>query len=109
MNTIKKLEFPNNPEECKKVCGLINYLFMYVKNLQKRLIPICCLERKEIPFKWMDEHWKSFEDIKHDLSKTSVLFLPNNKGLFTLVLDASCVACGTTYSAIKTQTENIYI
>ena len=35
VDAIQRLEPPNTPKECK-FCGLINYLSMYLKDLQKR-------------------------------------------------------------------------
>ena len=46
---IQRLEPPKTPKECKKFCGPINYLSMYLKDLQKRLIPIYNLTRKGVP------------------------------------------------------------
>ena len=40
VDAMQRLEPPKTPKECKKFCGLINYLSMYLKDLQKRLIPI---------------------------------------------------------------------
>ena len=68
---------------------------MYLKNLQKRLIPLYNLTRKVVPFEWTDEHQKIFEGLKKHIANSPVLVIPNNKGHFTLVSDTSGVACGT--------------
>ena len=62
---------------------------MYLKDLQKRLIPICNLTRKGVPFEWTDEHQKIFEGLKKDIANPSALVMPNNKQPFTLVSDTS--------------------
>ena len=67
---------------------------MYLKGLQKRLIPIYNLTRKGVPFEWTDEHQKIFEGLKKDIANPPVFVMPNNKGPFTLVSDTSGVACG---------------
>ena len=56
IDVIQSSEPPKTPEECKKFCELINYSTMYLKNLQKRLIPIYKLTRKGVPFEWTEEH-----------------------------------------------------
>ena len=66
MDAIQRLESPKTPKEYKKFCGLINYLSMYLKDLQKRLIPIYNLIRKGVPFEWTEEHQKGFEGLKKD-------------------------------------------
>ena len=43
------LEPPRTPNEYKRLYGLINYFSMYLKNLQKRWIPIYDLTIKGIP------------------------------------------------------------
>ena len=52
---------------------------MYLKDLQKRLIPIYNLTRKGVPFEWTDEHQKIFEGLKKDIANPPVLVMPNNK------------------------------
>ena len=94
VDAIQRLEPPKTPKECKKFCGLKNYLSMYLKDLQKRLIPIYNLTRKGVPFEWTDKHQQILEGLKKDIANPSVLVMPNNKGHFTLVSDTSGVACG---------------
>ena len=67
---------------------------MYLKDLQKRLIPIYNLTRKGVPLDWTDEHQKIFEGLKKDIVNSPILVMPNNKGHFTLVSDTSGVVCG---------------
>ena len=94
VDAIQRLEPPKTPtKECKKFYGLINYLSMYLKDLQKRLIPIYNLTREGVPFEWTDEHQKIFEGLKKDIANLPVPVMPNNKGHFTLVSDTSGVAC----------------
>ena len=50
VDAIQRLVPPKTPKECKKFCGLINYLSMYLKGLHKRLIPIYNFTRKGLPF-----------------------------------------------------------
>ena len=71
---------------------------MYLKNFQKRLIPIYNLSRKGVPLEWTEEHQRIFEGLKKDISNPPVLVMPNNKGHFILVSDTSRVACGTALS-----------
>ena len=66
---------------------------MYLKDLQKRLIPIYNLTREGVPFEWTDEHQKIFEGL-NGIANPPVLVMPNNKGHFILVSNTSRVACG---------------
>ena len=99
VDAIQRLEPTKTPKECKKFCGLINYLSMYLKNLQKRLILTFNfnLTRKGVLFEWTEEHQNTFEALKKDISNSPVLVMPNNKGHFTLVSNTSGVACEQLY------------
>ena len=79
VDAIQRTEPPKTPKECKKFCGLINYLSMYLKDLQKRLNPIYNLTRKGVPFEWTDKHQTIFEGLKKDIANPPVLAMPNNK------------------------------
>ena len=68
VDAVQRLEPPTTPNKCKTFCGLINYLSMYLKDLQKRLIPIYNLTRKGMSFEWTDEHQKIFEELKKDIA-----------------------------------------
>ena len=94
VDALQRLEPPKIPKEYKKFCGLTNYLSMYLKDLQKRLIPIYNLTRKGVPFEWTDEHKKIFEGLKKDIANPPVHVMPNNKGCFTLISDTSGATCG---------------
>ena len=72
VDAIQRIEPPKTPKECKKFCGLLNYLSMYLENLQKRLIPIYNLTRKGVPFEWTDKHQKIFDGFKDIASPSGV-------------------------------------
>ena len=69
VDTTQGLEPPKTPIECNKLSAPI----LYLRNLQKKLIPIYNLIRKGIPFVWIDEHQKTFDEMKKDLSNPLVL------------------------------------
>ena len=73
---------------------MVNYLSMFLKDLQTRLIPIYHLTKKGVPFHWGELQQKAFEMIKKDLTEAPVLAMPNNEGHLVLVSDTSKIACG---------------
>ena len=79
VEVIVKLDPPKNPKNCKQFCGVVNYLLMFLKNLQTKLIPICHLTKKGVPFHWGQLQQKAFEMIKKDLTEVAVLAMPNNE------------------------------
>ena len=95
VDAIVKLDPPKSPKNCKQFCGMVNYLSMFLKDLQTKLIPIYHLTKKGVPFHWGDLQQKAFEQIKKDLTEAPVLAMPNSEGHMVLVSDTSKIACGS--------------
>ena len=74
---------------------------MFCPELQKPLKPIYDLTRKRKPFKWRKELQDSFEEIKCQLMKLSVLHMPNKTERFHLYSDTSKYATGSTLYQIQ--------
>ena len=89
IEAIQKLLPPTTVKECKSFCGVVNYLSLFCKDLQKTLKPIYELTRKEMPFCWTEFHQKAFEQVKQLLIKPPVLHLPRPGGRFILYCDTS--------------------
>ena len=95
VEAIVKLDLPKSPQNCKQFCGMVNYLSMFLKDLQNKLIPIYHLTKKGVPFHWGELQQKAFEMIKKDLTEAPVLAMPNTEGQMVLVSDTSKIACGS--------------
>ena len=95
VDAIVKLDPPKSPKNCKQFCGMVNYLSMFLKDLQTKLIPIYHLTKKDVPFDWGESQQKAFEMIKKDLTEAPVLAMPNTEGHMVLVSDTSKIACGS--------------
>ena len=95
VDAIVKLDPPKSPKNCKQFCGMVNYLSMFLKDLQTKLIPIYHLTKKGVPFHWGGLQQKAFEQIKKDLTEAPVLAMPNSEGHMVLVSDTSKIACGS--------------
>ena len=95
IEAIQKLLPPTTVKECKSFCGVVNYLSLFCKDLQKTLKPIYELTRKEIPFYWTEFHQKAFEQVKELLIKPPVLHLPRPGGRFILYCDTSKTHTGS--------------
>ena len=95
VDAIVKLDPPKSPKNCKQFCGMVDYLSMFLKDLQTKLIPIYHLTKKGVPFHWGELQQKAFEQIKKDLTEAPVLAMPNSEGHMVLVSDTSKIACGS--------------
>ena len=94
IDAIMKLDPPKTPKNCKQFCGMVNFLTVFLKDLQIKLAPIYQLTRKGIPWDWTQECQQAFDSIKKDLTNPPVLVMPNDKGHFVLVSDTSTIGCG---------------
>ena len=72
-DAIRHLEPPKTVRDCRKFCGMVNFLATFLKNLQKLLIPIYNLTRKNTEFLWTDECQNAFDRIKALLSCPPIL------------------------------------
>ena len=95
IEAIQKLEHPTTVNGCKSFCGVVNYLSLFCKDLQKTLKPIYELTRKEQPFIWTKFHQKAFDHVKELLVKPPVLHLPRPGGRFILYCDTSKTHTGS--------------
>ena len=75
---------------------MVNFLATFLKNLQKILIPIYNLTRKNTKFLWTDECQNAFDRIKALLSCPPILRMPDMVGMFRLMSDTSILAAGAT-------------
>ena len=79
---IRRLDPPKTVRDCRKFCGMVNFLATFLKDLQKILIPIYNLTRKCIKFLWTEECQKAFDHIKFLLSNPPILRMPDMTGTF---------------------------
>ena len=88
IEAIQKLQPPTNVKGCKSFCGVVNYLSIFCRHLQKLLKPIDDLTKKGRPFIWQEEQQKAFDTIK-EMINPPVLYLPKPGGRFILYCDSS--------------------
>ena len=94
LEAIEKLGPLQSVKNCKQFCGMVNYLSMYLKDLQKTLIPIYNLTKKGATWKWGKEEQDAYDAVKKAMVNPPVLIMPNTTGHFLLVSDTSKIATG---------------
>ena len=98
---IQKLQPPTNAKECKSFCGVVNYLSIFCRHLQKLLKPIYDLTKKGRPFHWQEEHQQAFDTIKERMLNPPILYLPKPGGRFILYCDSSRTHTGSSLWQIQ--------
>ena len=93
-DAIRRTEKLSGVKDVRAFCGMVNYLSMYLKGLQKLLVPLYGLLKKGAKWNWTDECQKALDTIKEMLIKSPVLVMPNSTSHFTLVSDTPKFATG---------------
>ena len=88
VEAIQKIQPPINVKECKSFCGVVNYLSIFCKNLQKLLKLIYDLTKKGRPFLWQEEQQRAFDIIKERMLNPPILHLPKPGGRYILYCDS---------------------
>ena len=101
VEAIQKLQPPVNVKECKSFCGVVNYLSIFCKNLQKLLKPIYDLTKKGRPFLWQEEQQRAFDIIKERMLNPPILHLPKSGGRYILYCDSSRTHTGSSLWQIQ--------
>ena len=86
IEAIQKLQPPTNVKGCKSFCGVINYLSMFCRHLQKLLKPIYDLTKKGRPFIWQEEEQQAFDIIKERMINLPILYLPKPGGRLSCIV-----------------------
>lgn len=100
--TVENYPIPSNADEVRRFVAFCNYYRRFIPNFAGIAYPLNRLLRKNINFKWTDECQNAFDTLKTKLISPPILKFPDYKKEFTLITDASKLACG----AILTQTHN---
>ena len=83
----QKLQPPTNVKGCKSFCGVVNYLSIFCRHLQKLLKPIYDLTKKGRPFVWQEEQQQAFDTIKERMINPPILYLskPGGRLSYTVI------------------------
>ena len=95
LQAIQQYPRPRTVHDCKSFCGVVNYLNLFCKDLQKLLQLIYHLTRNGVPFHWTITQEKNFNIIKRRLCESPVLTLPIADGCFILYSDTSHTHTGS--------------
>ncbi|GKV08696.1 hypothetical protein SLEP1_g20294 [Rubroshorea leprosula] len=88
---------PTSMHDVRSFHGLASFYWRFIKNFSSIVAPITD-SLKGDKFSWNDKAQQSFEELKRQLTETSVLALPNFDLMFEVDCDASNVGIGVVLS-----------
>ena len=101
IEAIQRLQPPTNVKGCKSFCGVVNYLSIFCRDLQRLLKPIYDLTKKGRPFSWQKEQQQAFDLIKERMINPPILYLPKPGERFILYCDSSRTHTGSSLWQIQ--------
>jgi len=100
VKAIEEYPAPKTVKDIRSFIGLAGYYRRHVLNFDKLAQPLTNLTKKDVPFKWTEEHQKAFEELKQILGTELVLIYPDFSQPFIVACDASTKAIGAILSQL---------
>lgn len=85
---------PKTADEAKRFVAFCNYYRRFIRNFAELAYPLNRLTRKNQKFEWTDLCEEAFQELKKALLNPPILKYPDFSKQFTVITDASNIACG---------------
>ncbi len=92
INKITNFPKPKNHKQVKSFLGLTNYFRELIENYAQITFPLVELTKKNVEFKWTEEHENAFQKIQQIMFEQPHLFPVDHNKHFFLITDASKIA-----------------
>lgn len=89
VETLQKLDPPNNKEELQRIIGSFNYVRKYVPKMAELMSPLCKLLKKDSTWIWTSLQQNAFEEMKKVISQALSLTPFDSTKKIILQCDAS--------------------
>lgn len=94
ITAISQFPTPVSADKVRSFIGMMSYYRCFIKNFSKIASPLFALLKKDVKFKWEEEHQKTFETLKNILTSDITLVYPNFNQEFWAETDASLEGLG---------------
>jgi transposase InsO family protein len=98
VKAIQAIKAPKTRKQLRGFIGMINFYRDMWSQRAAMLAPLSALTSKKVPFKWTDEHQKSFDAIKRVIGREVLLAYPDFNAPFIIHTDASKTQIGAVIS-----------
>ena len=89
IEAIQKLKIPTCVRQLQRFIGMINYYRDIWPQRSHILAPLTALTSGKVKWKWTDEHQKAFDEMKHVITRETLLAYPDFNKPFDIHMDAS--------------------
>ena len=94
VEALKNLKSPENKRDVMRILGSFGFYSCYIRNLTITAKPLFDLIKGDTKFQWNPEHEVILQQIKDEMSKDTVLAVPDIKYPFHIHVDSSSVGTG---------------
>lgn len=94
VEAVKKFRAPQTSEEVRSFLGLVNYVGKFIPNLATCTEPLRRLTHQNTDFTWGHDQQTAFDELKKQLSNSSMLGFYNKNDRTQIIADASPVGLG---------------
>src|SRR5467141_2215767 len=91
---------PRNITEVQSFVGFVNFYRRFIQDFSHLAKPLHQLTKKGEAWKWTEDEWKAFEELKWLITSTPILVQPNQSAQFRLETDASGHTTGVVLSQL---------
>ncbi|KAK7095117.1 hypothetical protein V1264_002767 [Littorina saxatilis] len=89
VDAINSFRQPEDKADVQRLLGMVGYLQKFAPQLSEKAAPLRELVKKNVLFRWNEDHTKALDEIKAMLSEPPVLRYFSSEGKTTLQCDAS--------------------
>ena len=94
VEAVMQWERPKTITEIRSFLGLAGYYRRFIEGFSRIAAPLTRLTRKGQPFVWTSKCEESFQELKHRLTTSPVLIIPDPNESFEVFCDASKMGLG---------------
>ena len=102
---IHKIASPTGKVALMSFIGALNFYTAFNEKLHISLKPFYDLLHGNTPWKWTEDHERSFQTLKTSLTSDTQLTIPNTKHTFFITVDASFIGLGAVLFQLNEQNQ----
>jgi transposase InsO family protein len=100
LKSVADMPIPDSPKAVRAFLGLINFQRSLIKNLSQKCHNLYKLTKKDAPFIWSEKCQEEYDNLKKELTSSSLIAYPDFSRPFIVSCDASGYGLGAILSQV---------